>query len=210
MKRHQAASRQHGFTLIEMLVVLALMAILMTFAVPSLLTTLRQAKILEVARETKTLLVWARLEAIKHSACTTLVRILPAAGTNPQRLEGIVDCNGDGVQDASISPLVVTLPARVSFLAPPDLAGAASVDRFSPDPGPSPFGNVALFRVRGSGSSSVDNPGAFRFGDQAGNFLEVRITSVAGTSPEIRKCRRCTDAADDDDWYANVKDWTWK
>lgn len=208
MKRHQAASRQRGFTMIEMLVVLALMALLMTFAIPSLLTTLRQGKVRGAANEAATLMRLARLEAIKRS-CPTLVRILPADGGNPQRLEGIVDCDSNGVQDDGIPPLVgVVLPARVSFLAPPDLAGVASVAGFSPDPNDPAAANVAIFR----GDGSVPELGAFRFGDQAGNFLEVRVEPAATARIEVRKCLLCTDADVDDDWKANGDDgkaWKW-
>jgi len=209
MQRHPAASRQRGFTMIEMLVVLALMALLMTFAIPSLLTTLRQGKIRGAANEAATLMRLARLEAIKRS-CPTLVRILPAAKPNPQRLEGIVDCNSDGIQDAGIPPLVgVTLPARVSFLAPPNIAGVASVDHFSPDPADGAAAAVAIFL----GDGSVDKTGAFRFGDQAGNFLEVRVEPTATARIEVRKCTTCTNAADTNDWHANGdlgKAWSWK
>lgn len=185
--------------MVEMLVVLALMALLMTFAIPSLLTTLRSGKIRGAANETATLLRLARLEAIKRS-CPTRVRILPAEGANPERLEGIVDCNEDGVQDAGIPPLVgVTLPARVHFAAPPDLKGLDSVAGFRSDPAAE---GAAIFQ----GDGSVAATGAFRFGDQAGNFLEVQVEPKATARIEVRKW-------DDTEWHANGdngKAWTWK
>jgi prepilin-type N-terminal cleavage/methylation domain-containing protein len=211
MKGLQPGGRQRGFTLIEMLVVLAIMVVVLTLAVPSLLTTMRQGKLRGAAGDTVTLMRLARLEAIKRS-CPTLVRVVPAAGRDPERVEGIVDCDSNGIQDANAAPLgSIPLPAQVHLLAPPDLAGASSVLGFCPDP-KDPATNAAIFNGNGS-VCAVRAVSGFHFGDDAGNFLEVRVAPAATARIEVRKCKLCTDAASVTDWYAAGDGggaWTWK
>ena len=202
MNRERQGRAARGFTMIETLLVLVLMLILMTFAIPSLLNMVRQGKLRGAADETATLMRLARLEAIKRS-CPTVVRILDADGTTPERVEAIVDCNNDGLQDADKKSLgTLPLPQRVHHLAPPNLAGKDSVDVFSTDLAGGDA-NVAIFQ----GDGSIRDPGAFRFGDETGNFLEVRVAPKATARIEVRKY------ADDSNWYANGeagRAWTWK
>lgn len=208
MNRERLVRAARGFTMIETLLVLVLLLILMTFAIPSLLGMVRQGKLRGAADETATLMRLARLEAIKRS-CPAIVRILDAGGATPERVEAIVDCNGDGLQDADKKSLgTLPLPPRVHHLAPPDQAGKDSFKGFSVDPAGGDA-NVAIFQ----GDGSIDETGAFRFGDETGNFLEVRVAPQATARIEVRKCLVCVNADDDRDWYANGKDgraWTWK
>ena len=211
MKRERTGRAARGFTMIETLVVLVILALLMLFAVPSLFTMMRQGKLRGAADETATLMRVARLEAIKQS-CTTIVRPLVASGGNPDRVEGLVDCNGDGVQDADRKPLgVVALPSRVHLLGPANVTGKDAVVKFSADPG---GGEVSVAKFLGDGS--VDDLGTIRMGDESGNFLEVRVSPKATARVEVRKCLACTAASnafDSTDWYANGdngKAWTWK
>jgi prepilin-type N-terminal cleavage/methylation domain-containing protein len=208
MKQPQSGRGHGGFTLIEMLVVLALMMILMLFAVPALLTSMRQGKIRGIASETATLMRLARLEAIKRS-CTSIVRIVDAAEANPAHVEGFADCDGDGVADADKPALgSFPLPSGVRFLAPPNLEFEASVGKLSADPAGGDA-KVAIFQPNGS----IRDIGGFRFGDDLGNFLEVWVEPAATARIEIHKCRLCTDAANRADWYAagaGGEAWQWK
>jgi prepilin-type N-terminal cleavage/methylation domain-containing protein len=209
MQRQPTGRAERGFTLIETLVVLVIMLVLMTFAIPSLLVTMRQGRLRGAADQAATLMRLARLEAIKRS-CPAIVRVVAAAAPAPERVEAIVDCTGDGLQDADKKALgTAALPARIHLLAPPNLAGKDSVWLFSPDPAGGDA-NVAIFQ----GDGSISDTGAFRFGDDAGNFLEVRVAPEATARIEVRKCLVCTTA---DwaalDWYANGeagRAWTWK
>lgn len=207
MNRERPGRAARGFTMIETLVVLTLLAILMSFAIPSLLNMVRQGKLRGAADETATLMRLARLEAIKRS-CPTIVRILETDGDNPERVEAVVDCNNDGLQDADKKSLgTMPLPPRVHHLAPPNLAGKDSVDVFSDDPAGGDA-NVAIFQ----GNGSIDEVGAFRFGDETGNFLEVRVAPQATARIEVRKCLVCA-SDDESDWFANGeagRAWTWK
>jgi prepilin-type N-terminal cleavage/methylation domain-containing protein len=205
MKDPQSGRSPSGFTLIEMLVVLALLMILMLFAVPALMTAMRQSKIRGIANQTANLMRLARLEAIKRS-CQAIVKM---DETDPPRMEGFPDCDKDGVADADKPSLgSFPLPNGVRFLAPPNLADGASVEGLSADPGGG-AANVAIFLPNGS----IQNTGGFRFGDDDGNFLEVYVEPEATARIEIRKCLLCTDATNTADWYAagdGGKAWEWK
>jgi prepilin-type N-terminal cleavage/methylation domain-containing protein len=204
MKEPKPGRAPSGFTLIEMLAVLAIMIILMLFAVPVLQTTMRQSKLRAIVSETATLMRQARLEAIRRS-CTSIVRIVE----EPPQVEGFSDCDKNGVADADKPALgSYPLPTGVSFLAPPDLAGEDSVAGFSLDPNFDPGPNVAIFQPDGS----IDESGGFRFADDRGNFLEVWVEPKATARVEIHKCRLCTDADNRADWYAagaGGEAWTW-
>jgi prepilin-type N-terminal cleavage/methylation domain-containing protein len=186
-----------GFTLIELLTVMALMLILMLFAVPSLMSTMRAAKIRGMASETATLMRQARLAAIKFS-CPAIVRIVPADANGGDRVQGLTDCNGDGLVDAGQNPLgTYPLPTGVHFLAPGNKKDTDSVGFFSADPGGG-AANVAIFQ----GDGSIRDFGGFRFGDDLGNFLEVWVEPKATARVEVHKCLVCTNADDRNDWYA--------
>jgi prepilin-type N-terminal cleavage/methylation domain-containing protein len=208
MKEPQSGRSPSGFTLIEMLVVMALLIILILFAVPTLQTVMRQGKLRGIANETATLMRRARLEAIKRS-CPSIVRMFDVDGTNPLRMEGFPDCDRDGVLDADKPTLgSFPLPSGVHFLAPPDLRGKDSVAGFSPDPAGG-AANVAIFQPDGS----IQAIGGFRFGDDNGNFLEVWVDPAATARTEVHKCRLCTNADLRADWYASGDGgevWEWK
>lgn len=188
---------ERGFTLIEMLVVMALMIVLMAIALPTLMTTMRAGKLRGVANQAAVLMRLARLDAIKHSA-QGIVYIVPSAPGQPGRIEAFSDRNSNGAQEAD-EPILGTfvLPNGVDFVAPGGLVGAASVLDLTADADGGP--NEAVFQRDGS----ILATGAFRIGDVPGNFLEVRIEPRATARVEVRKCLACTDPADSDDWQAS-------
>lgn len=208
MKTLQSDRRPGGFTLLETLVVMALLLTLMMFGIPTLLTTLRAAKIRGIATAAASMMRVARMEAIRKF-CPTVVRAVEGTPESPAWLEGFTDCNGDGIEDADKRPLgKVILPPNISLLAPPDLAGRDSIEGLSPDPAGGDL-NVAIFQSDGS----VRAIGGFRFADQSGNFLEVWVEPAATARTEVHKCVRCENAADRRDWYAmgqSGRSWEWK
>jgi hypothetical protein len=153
----------------------------------------------------------ARLEAIKHS-CPAIVRMVDAVGREPARLEAFADCTSpqDYEPDAD-RPIVGTvhLPRGITFKAPPALLGKSSISGLSENKADSTVAKMAIFQQDGS----IDETGAFRLGDEVGNFLEVRVEPKATARIEVRKCLACTNEADDKDWYADGnggKAWAWK
>jgi prepilin-type N-terminal cleavage/methylation domain-containing protein len=193
-----------GFSLIEMLVVLALAAILMFFSVPALLTTIRQSRLRGIAQETTVLMRQARLDAIKTSA-QAVVRIVPPSPADPiGRIEAFSDRNSDGKPDAG-EPVLgrVEVPARVFFKNPAGAVDKASVEGFSANAEDSSMPNIARFRSDGS----ILALGAYRFADDSDNYLEVRVEPEATARVEVRKWNEARN-----DWFANGVNgeaWSW-
>jgi prepilin-type N-terminal cleavage/methylation domain-containing protein len=184
MKNPQSGRDQRGFTLIEMLVVLALVAILMFISAPAIYNAVRQSKLRGITQEVTTLMRQARLDAIKSSA-QAVVRIVPADATNPiPSVQAFSDRNADGLLSAG-EPVLATfpLPKGVTFTAPDLTVDANSVSGFSPDAGGAALPKVALFQRDGS----IAAVGAFRFADQNQNFLEVRVEPAATARIEVHK-----------------------
>jgi len=202
MKNPQSGRDQRGFTLIEMLVVLALVAILMFISAPAIYNMVRQSKLRGITQEVTTLMRQARLDAIKTSA-QAVVKIVPANATNPiPSVQAFSDRNADGLLSAG-EPVLATfpLPKGVTFMAQDLTVDAGSVAGFSPDPGGAGLPKVALFQRDGS----VAAVGAFRFADQNQNFLEVRVDLPATARIEVRKWQGGA-------WIANGdggKAWQW-
>jgi prepilin-type N-terminal cleavage/methylation domain-containing protein len=211
---------QSGFTLIEMLVVLALMAALMFFSIPAILPIIHQSKLTGIANEVKSLMFLARLNAIKYST-QAVVRIIPADATHPiAQVQAFSDRDGDGMLSANETVLAsFYLPKGITFTAPGDVTDAASVAQFSLDPGGSALPRIAIFQSNGSlrdpdagGNSCAGScafvgtcAGAFRLADQNGNYLEVLITSAATPIPKLLKCQN-------NNWRAkgdNKETWQW-
>lgn len=86
----------HGYTLIELMVTIAVAAIVMGVAVPSFNATVRSNRLTTSANDWVSTLNFARSEAIKRSVPVSVKR----NGANSQQWEGgwdiFVDLNGDG------------------------------------------------------------------------------------------------------------------
>jgi prepilin-type N-terminal cleavage/methylation domain-containing protein len=193
-----------GFTLIEALVVLAIVSVLLMLTVPSMMTTLRQSKIRGIAQETAVLMRLARLEAIKRSTCAS-VRILDATPGQVQRVEATSDPDCDPATPGTRVLATFPLPIGVSFREPGGGEWEASVKGFTDDPNADP--PMAFFERNGS----IRHPGAFRFGDVPGNYLEVQVAPAATARVELRKWRG--PGFLDTDWLASGeggKAWDWK
>jgi len=207
MKFRDPKRRVAGFSFIEVLVVLAIMAILLLFAIPALWTMMRQAKLRGVARETQSLMRLARLDAIKYSA-QGVVRIVAGDPDNgePPVVQAFSDRDGDLIWDEG-EPMLgrCELPNSVSFKDPDGDEFEDSIKDFTADPEGGP--SLAVFQRDGS----VRDQGAFRFADNYDNFLEVAVATDAGRI-EVHKCLVC-EGDEDDDWFAEgqgERAWVWK
>lgn len=195
--------------MIELLVVLALAAILMSFGIPALMNTMRQGKLRGVASSTLSLMRQARLDAIK-SGGQGVIQLVPPEDPDvdqPMVLAYSDRNSNEAFDDGEPEIGRIVLPNGVRFLAPPDEEDEDSVDGFTIDPENDI--KIAVF----TGNGSIDTAGAFRFGDNRGNFLEVRVRNTAGQMV-IQKCRVC-EVDTESDWYVNKEGeegeaWTWK
>lgn len=180
----RSARRAAGFTMIELLVVLALAGILMAFMAPFLHRFLERNKIEGVARQTATLIQVARLESLRGRSP---VRVL--ADYDGDVVYGFVDLDRNGTLDAAKDRELgrYPLPKGVSFWGAEDESPEQVDALINFDDGPAcsncPRGGWEEFKNDGSAVQT----GAIRFGDRRGNFLEVAVTSLATGKVEIRK-----------------------
>jgi prepilin-type N-terminal cleavage/methylation domain-containing protein len=196
MTNQERPARERGFTLIEMLVVLAILSIAALFSMPYLSTQIQRSKLLGVASQVSGLMRLARMDAIKYSRCA-------AVGINlsTRKVNAYSDRNSNCLPDAGEEIGEVILPNSVIFGAPGNVTGAASIQGFSAWAG-NP--NMALFRSDGS----IAATGAFRFqaqqlGSGGINYLEVNVAPAATARIALRKW-------ESSDWIENDGTGAWK
>lgn len=169
--RTKTEPRSAGFTLIEMVVVIAFMGVLMLIGIPAIQNLLHRSKLEGAARESMIMMQQARLEAIKRNDTT----IVLADATN-RRVVSFIDEDGDAAFDAGETVLgQLQLGSGITFTDPAGNTGDAA-QTFTGPTGP-------LFEVDGS----VAETGALRFADQRGNFLEVVVEPAATGRVRLRK-----------------------
>jgi prepilin-type N-terminal cleavage/methylation domain-containing protein len=188
----QPKRRERGFTLIEMLVVVAILFIAVMLAAPFLNKQIQRSKLVGVANQTAGLMRLARMEAIKRSQCA-VVKLNSGAGA-VEAYSGTISA----VEPfCDLGPLLgtVLLPKSVSF-------GAIPVVGFTP-----PAPNVASFRSDGS----IQANGSFRFEvpelGGGSHCMQVTVDPAATARIQIEKWDVATSA-----WHANGNpiDWRWQ
>lgn len=183
MTNHERPARERGFTLIEMLVVLAILGIAALISIPYLSAQIQRSKLLGVASQVSGLMRLARLDAIKYSRCGMV-----AIDLGTRKVNAFSDKDGDCAPDAGEEIGEVILPKSVTFAESGGVCGAASVngvDGFTALAG-SP--NFAKF----TGDGSIEATGAFCFksaalGTGAPNYLEVKVAPQATARVAILK-----------------------
>lgn len=193
MTRNLRRRKVGGFTIVEALVVMAIVGIASALLLPALQQLIHTSKLRGISRGTTAQMRKARFEAIKRSV-PCVVRISPAT----REVIAFADVHGPALTDLPdgiFNPVAgqppgatdyelerVRLPGGVSFKFQL-LADLASVDGFNNTGNPDPPDDQAIFQSNGS---AMDG-GAFRFGDERGNYLEVRVDPPSTARLEVRK-----------------------
>jgi prepilin-type N-terminal cleavage/methylation domain-containing protein len=190
MKAHRSI---RGFTLIEMLVVLAIMMAVAVLSMPELFAAVNRSRLEGTARQTATLLRAARLESIKQS-CYGVVMIDPAK----RQVIAFADRDRDGAYEPGAVPperLIgrVDLPSRIHFQ---DEAGNKDLSSVEGLENPDTPVTLADGQVMYQQDGSVLDTGALRFADERGNAVEVNVEPRTTGKVEMRKYQ-------DGAWIAN-------
>ena len=156
-------ARPKGFTLIELMVTIAVAAILLAIATPSFTSIINSNRLTSAANEMVATLQAARMEAVRLN---TTVNVCTGCDGNAGSLVAFVDANNDGDADAGE-------PIRVATVNPAvQLSG----------------GTALVFLASGFGHDAADPNGAllatsFRFCIPTTTPAEnVRVVSVASGS----------------------------
>jgi prepilin-type N-terminal cleavage/methylation domain-containing protein len=132
----------------------------------------------------------SQLEGLTRETSYVLQRAKYRAIKDSQQVQVCADTAGRVITGLGQT---IELPESVSFDTPdsePPIMGVS--------------GDCFVFLADGS----VDKPGAFRFADVRGNFLEVRVEPKATARVQVRKWNET-----DNDWYTRDqggKAWEWK
>lgn len=208
----EARPGSRGFTLIELFVVLAILAVAMALGIPAIQNLIIRSRTEGFARELSTHLQRTRLEAIKANregvvfldeAAGELVTFIDADRAIDPLTEFRDFAPNPGAPPRTADYVLHRLapPARVRFADPNGNEGEDSILDFTTNAG-SPW---LIFRPDGS----VIDPGAFRIADERGNFLELRVSPAATGRVQVRKYQ-------DGEWLSSVdpsaddpKPWKW-
>ncbi len=220
----QRRKRRHtsGFTLIETMIVMLLMAVIAAIGIPSLLNFVARAKVLGAATQATTMFRLARTMAVKRNV-TVVVKLVGTTGFSEGsegEVFGFTDVNDDGVWDepaASASSFDADgnklqgsfrLPLGVIF-AGPGVAADGNTTAFPGFPTAS-GGKVGIIRFLPSGA--VQQVGAVRIRDNRDNILEVRIDQATTGRVSLRKFEGDPNGADTLSLYyvQGGAQWNWR
>jgi type II secretion system protein H len=199
IKRKPASSTSSGFTMIEMMVVVALMAIFLVIVIPSIRRAVTQSRLNGSSQELAAVLRQARAEAVRRS-----VPVVVKVDYENDEIFSFADINdGDGDPGSNLDydPIGgapsgsadyeiqrVRLASFIKFWGPldSDIEGADAINGFTDVPDEDT--NAVVFLPNGS----VQNPGGFRIGDgeppdDPRNFFEIRVAPQASARVQILK-----------------------
>lgn len=221
MTRIHRIARKLGFTLVELIVAIAVLGTLLAIGAPLILKTLHTAKMTSAAFDCNSLLRRAKSQAIKKNS-PAVVRYDPLTESNPAdsdvkdgRLVAFIDVHGldpdNDPPDSVFNPVDDGRPFTETdheiwgCYLPPDVTWGGPEEDPDMLVGFTTVGkeNVAIIDPDGS----VRDIGAFRFGDTRDNHLAIQMAPAATARITLLKWDR-----EDDTWKEQEeegKKWTW-
>lgn len=159
-----------GFTLIEMLVVLALIGVVALGVVPSVIQIMSRQQTRSFARTSESFVNFARLRAIRggRPVHVQFESRLDTNGEQRTTLRAMIDTDQDGVGDTLISQDQV--PGPIKLLAPPGEQVVVGFDVLEGS-----VGAPELTEIVFSSDGSVVRTGAVRYADRRGNYFELAV-----------------------------------
>lgn len=159
---HLASTRARGFTAIELMVTVAIMAILAALAAPSFSSLIESWRVREAVEELQNTIYFARSEAIKRGGKISIVQ----SGNSGWAVQ--FDTNGDGSSMATLQ--TTSTPARLSITFP---ATTLVLDRWGmlAQSGGSPA--AMAFLIKPEGKNDTDNS-ARRLCTSAGGRIQQK------------------------------------
>lgn len=106
---HRVPNRAQGFTLMELMVTLAVLAVILGLAVPSFATLVRRNRLVAAANELVAAAQLARIEAVRRNRPVTLCPSTDGVlcgGNDWRRLIVFADGNRNGTREAADDPLI--------------------------------------------------------------------------------------------------------
>lgn len=181
---------KNGYSLIELLIVLAIIGMFVGIALPSLGTITRRAALRSAATQLRTIFHKARMRAIaRHASCG--VKFFVAGGEWQYALYD--DGDGDGIRNddinrgidrrASESRRALPESSAISFGVLPRRINDPDGDRLLPDASPVQFGRSTICSFSPLGESTS---GTIYLTDRRDQLLAVR---VYGVTAKIRTLR---------------------
>ncbi len=187
-----ARSAQHGFTLIELMIVVALLAIISAFALPAFQSFIASNRLTSEANELLAGLNLARSEAVRTQRRVVLCRasatscVTTADGERWQRWVVFVDNDADGVFDANelLREQVIT-GTTLNLVSNDALRAAGNQIAFRPDGLARAPGSLAL---QGAVISVCDSSGALAVTANARDVTLLSGSRVAVTRGGNANC----------------------
>ncbi|MFZ5454865.1 MAG: GspH/FimT family pseudopilin [Pseudomonadota bacterium] len=187
-----ARSAQHGFTLIELMIVVALLAIISAFALPAFQSFIASNRLTSEANELLAGLNLARSEAVRSQRRVVLCRasatgcVTTADGERWQRWVVFVDNDADGVFDASelLREQVIT-GTTLNLVSDETLRAAGNQIAFRPDGLARAPGSLAL---QTAGISVCDSSGSLPTTANARNVNLISGSRMAVTRGGNASC----------------------
>ena len=166
-----------GFTLVELLITIAIAAILATIAIPSYRAMVRKNSVINQADGFLNVLMLARSEAVRRNRNVTVCKntntTTPACTTSGTWDAGILvyaDTDGDGAYDAGEEIRVEVPITKSAYITGSSASGqdVSSLITFRPDGTPGVLTGIGTFTIQPSSSDAFCQ-----------RLLEVNITGQA-------------------------------